>query len=267
MGEFNSLLDRLHDAGLAGKIAMDGQFRCHPGMTRTLLAKMKRVGVDHIYFGVESGSQTILDRMRKGYKVATIEQNLRDTHEVGIKTCINMLVGFPGETDETLAETAGFIKRNGANIDIFQTLNRFTIRPESPVAEDLERYGVVMPDNDPEQWRTRDGKNTFRWRLEGCHRLYRAADEAGVPIGFSEHALYFSPMVHVKHSDLRIYMNEIIDRVDDESIKDECREYLKVLAELCRFVEGTYSEMHDKVSVMRDRLNRFQGMVEHREID
>jgi radical SAM superfamily enzyme YgiQ (UPF0313 family) len=63
-----------------------------------------------VYFGVESGSPTMLNIMDKN---ATLEENinaLKWTFETNISTIIQLVVGMPGENDKTIYETIDFLK-------------------------------------------------------------------------------------------------------------------------------------------------------------
>jgi anaerobic magnesium-protoporphyrin IX monomethyl ester cyclase len=64
-------------------------------------------GCRHVSFGVESGSPRILARhaMNKRQTPTQIRRALQHAHEAGLTTRIYLMVGFPGETDETVAET------------------------------------------------------------------------------------------------------------------------------------------------------------------
>ena len=76
-----------------------------------MLRELKKTGVFAIAYGIESGSQAVLDAM--GKKV-TVQQNLdaiRKTHRHGMKCYADMLLGYPGETPETLEETKRFLLR------------------------------------------------------------------------------------------------------------------------------------------------------------
>ncbi|CAG0968500.1 anaerobic magnesium-protoporphyrin IX monomethyl ester cyclase [Myxococcaceae bacterium] len=80
-------------------------------ITPPLLEQMKRCGVEAIAFGVESGSQKVLDFFRKGIK---IEQTIRTfdlCHELGIGTLAFVMLGAPVETREDLEATVRLIER------------------------------------------------------------------------------------------------------------------------------------------------------------
>lgn len=70
-----------------------------------LLEKMKMSGCWLISYGVESGCQHILDKVKKGYKVEQVKNAFMLTKMVGIRTLGYFMAGFPGETRETLNDT------------------------------------------------------------------------------------------------------------------------------------------------------------------
>ncbi len=80
-------------------------------VNKEILTKLKNANCKLIHFGVESGSQKMLDAVKKR---TTVEQNawaIQLTKQVGISVAISMVVGYPGETPELLDETFKFIRR------------------------------------------------------------------------------------------------------------------------------------------------------------
>lgn len=76
-----------------------------------ILLKMREANCQLIHFGIESGSQKMLNIMKKG---TTVEQNakgIKMAKEAGISVAISVVVGYPGETVELLKETFEFIRR------------------------------------------------------------------------------------------------------------------------------------------------------------
>ncbi len=84
-----------------------------------ILAWMKRAGCWQIAFGLESGSQEVLDRARKGITVEQIEHAIRLTDRFGIKAWGYFIIGLPGETRETIRKTIGLSKRLPLNLALF----------------------------------------------------------------------------------------------------------------------------------------------------
>ncbi len=67
-----------------------------------LLKLMKEAGFWLIFYGVESGSPKMLDRMHKNTTVGEIVRAFRLTKQAGIKAEASFIVGLPGETADTI---------------------------------------------------------------------------------------------------------------------------------------------------------------------
>lgn len=74
-------------------------------ITKEYLDLAYRAGVWNIFFGIESGSQKMLDLMRKTLTVAEIKATAQMVHAAKISMECSFIVGLPGETLETLRET------------------------------------------------------------------------------------------------------------------------------------------------------------------
>jgi anaerobic magnesium-protoporphyrin IX monomethyl ester cyclase len=80
-------------------------------VSKELLTKLRSTNCQLIHFGVESGSQQMLNTMRKG---TTVEQNanaIKLAKECDILVAISLVIGYPGETPEMLQQTTDFIRR------------------------------------------------------------------------------------------------------------------------------------------------------------
>ena len=75
------------------------------------LKLMKKAGCTSISFGIESGSQRILDILGKNLKLETINKGIAMTEKIGIRARGYFIVGHPTETIETIEETKDFIKK------------------------------------------------------------------------------------------------------------------------------------------------------------
>jgi len=75
-----------------------------------LLKEMKRAGCHYIKYGVESGSQKMLDAMKKGITLDEARRAFELTRKAGIKTQAFFLLGLPWETHETTRKTIEFAK-------------------------------------------------------------------------------------------------------------------------------------------------------------
>lgn len=97
------------------KISWNGYSRCDGRMDLEYYQDLKASGCYLLNYGIESGSQKVLDLMKKGTTVADIEQNLRNGREVGILADTNWIIGFPNEDAGAFADTITMMWRNRNN--------------------------------------------------------------------------------------------------------------------------------------------------------
>lgn len=101
---FQGLIDRGLSDEMLFKIA------CRVNLiTKEFLDLAYKAGVWNIFYGIESGSQEMLDRMKKGITIKDIKSAIEMTHEAGIDSQCSFIVGMPGETLRTLAQTDALI--------------------------------------------------------------------------------------------------------------------------------------------------------------
>jgi anaerobic magnesium-protoporphyrin IX monomethyl ester cyclase len=72
---------------------------------------MKKAGCHQAYLGFESGSQKILDIIRKGTTVARLTLGSNILKSYGISRSIGFVLGLPGETDETVSQSIELAKK------------------------------------------------------------------------------------------------------------------------------------------------------------
>ena len=75
---------------------------------REVTEKMKQAGCVRVFFGIESGNDSVLSLMRKQATAKQAEEAVCATRMSGIQVGAFFIVGYPGETDETVLETVRF---------------------------------------------------------------------------------------------------------------------------------------------------------------
>ena len=82
---------------------------------KELLEIMHKAGCITVWFGVESGSTRILEKMHKKINREQVKEAFKMAQKTGLMTIASAVIGFPGETEETAWETINFI--NSLNPD------------------------------------------------------------------------------------------------------------------------------------------------------
>src|SRR5580698_334363 len=91
-----------------GKLGITWSCNAKANVPRESLKIMKDGGLRLLLVGYESGNQQILHNIKKGMRVEVAEQFTKDCHELGIVIHGTFIAGLPGETRETLRETAAW---------------------------------------------------------------------------------------------------------------------------------------------------------------
>jgi radical SAM superfamily enzyme YgiQ (UPF0313 family) len=122
-------------------------------VSKMSLAKMREAGCEVIYYGVESGSQKILDAIGKKTTIEQNEKAIKWTKEAGIFVITSHVIGYPGETEETLQQTINLIRRmkpDDAYLCVATpypgtALCRFIEEKGWEISRDWSRYDTTTP--------------------------------------------------------------------------------------------------------------------------
>jgi anaerobic magnesium-protoporphyrin IX monomethyl ester cyclase len=123
---------------------------------------LARSGLRSAAFGIESGSDRILDLMRKGCDRETMTRVNRSFHEAGVATEWMTFTGHPGEGLDEALQTVDWIEQERDAVDLF-IVGKFTLQPGSDIAKQPDRYGVdqfgFAPNDDFRLWANWTQKN------------------------------------------------------------------------------------------------------------
>lgn len=162
-------------------LSWGGMAILHRTMTPGLLATMRRGGCRMLFYGLESGSQRVVDLMRKNFSIEDAETVMADTRAAGIAVGAFVMVGYPGETEADFRLTLDALRRNAASIDQLST-SICDVQKGSHLDAHAAQYGIELPLTDRRRWRLRDGSNTPELRQERHERLLRLASELGLAV-------------------------------------------------------------------------------------
>ena len=80
-------------------------------VTREILQKMAKAKCNEIMFGVEAGCQKMRNLLKKGVTNEHCDNAIRWAKEAGMFVTVSVILGYPGETKETLQETLDFVRK------------------------------------------------------------------------------------------------------------------------------------------------------------
>jgi radical SAM superfamily enzyme YgiQ (UPF0313 family)/GT2 family glycosyltransferase len=136
-----------------------------------LVNRLVKIGWNLVSVGFESGSQRILDKIKKG---TTVEQNFESAKIVksaGANIYANYIVGFPDETMAETQMTAQMIDKINAEMTCWAY---FTPYPGCEMGEDCEKQGISLLD------RTKYDRMPSGAKVEGIDYGYLDAVVAGL---------------------------------------------------------------------------------------
>ncbi|MBN2373234.1 radical SAM protein [bacterium] len=140
------------------------------------MSRMKAAGCRELCVGFESGDQKVLDSMKKGISRDRMFQFMKDARAAGILIHGCFIIGFPGETPDSIKET----------IDLAISLRPDTVQfypvmvyPGTEAYEDYRKRGWITA-KDYTQWLTPEGLHNCVVRNESLtsSELVRLCDHA-----------------------------------------------------------------------------------------
>jgi p-methyltransferase len=113
-------------------------FRCS-NSDEEAIELMAQSGCKGVFLGIESGSPAILKNMNKAATIEKYEKGMALLRDNGILTFGSFIVGFPGETDETVNETIEFIKATRPD---YYRAQMWYCEKGTPIQQHRETYNI-----------------------------------------------------------------------------------------------------------------------------
>jgi len=153
---WEALLDLLIEKGLPVQLILETRI---PDLIRDrdILGKYRKAGVIHVSLGVESLEQARLDATRKGQSVEQAQEALELLRDNGIVSEISLVLGFPEETVQSVAQALKFAQLLNPDAANFMALTPWPYTALYRELEDLvrerdyARYNLIDPVVEPRQ--------------------------------------------------------------------------------------------------------------------
>jgi radical SAM superfamily enzyme YgiQ (UPF0313 family) len=133
-------------------------------LDEAILSSCRRAGLRRVMIGLESGSQTMLDWMKKDIKLEQVFDTAEKCRRQGVSVLFNLIVGFPDEPSESITATLDAAKKLRAFGPDFQ-VSMFYYRPYpgTPITDELARRGHPLPSRLEEWAAIEDGSAITPW--------------------------------------------------------------------------------------------------------
>lgn len=109
-------------------------------INRDTLKNLKTVGLNRIYYGAESGSQRVLNLMKKGITLKQIKDAVKVAKNLNLQTVTSFMFGYPGETLDEMNKTIDFSIKLDPDYCQYSILTPF---PGTPIYYKLKRKGLI----------------------------------------------------------------------------------------------------------------------------
>ncbi len=149
-----------------------------------LMKKMKLAGCYRIYIGVESGSQRVLNRIKKGITLKQVRDTVRWAKAANLETVGYFMFGLPGDNEMTMQKTIDFARE----LDL-----------------DLVKAGITIPLPDTTMFRELDAAGKIKTRDWEKYKFH------SVPSVIYDHETLPWPVImkYYRKFYRRIYLNPV----------------------------------------------------------
>lgn len=138
---FFSLCDAFVESGLSEKAYFKGSFKAHRKITdEAILKRAKAANFWAIMYGIESGSQKILDSINKKANVREAADIIEMTKQAGLDVIASFFIGTPEEDRDTVRETFDFIRKTKPEFGGFGVFLPF---PGTDLFRELKELGLA----------------------------------------------------------------------------------------------------------------------------
>ena len=164
------------------EIVWEGNFMANTKMSLPFYETLRESGCQRAYFGMESGSSTVLRKMKKPFSLKTATKNMTWARKAGLEVYINIITGFPGEGEKEFTETLDFLRDQKDTITGIEFITECQIPEETDLYIHPERFDIRFDGESflGYKWESLDGSNTYKVRQERSRIVEQEAAALGI---------------------------------------------------------------------------------------
>ncbi|MFH0703170.1 MAG: radical SAM protein [bacterium] len=141
--------EKILESGL--KINWYCNARLETSLTKDILKLARQAGLRMILWGLESGSDRIMELINKGIDIDKRLEILRDAKEADIWNFAYIFFGFPTETKQDAFDTIDIICQNTDIISAYGR-SRFSLGKHALIKNDPEKFGIIKLSEEEEEF-------------------------------------------------------------------------------------------------------------------
>lgn len=222
-------------------------FRCQYADGETI-EMMKESGCEGVFLGIESGNEQILKNMNKASHLDQYLKGIALLKEYDITTFGSFIIGFPGETSETVQDTVRFIKESG--IDFYRA-QLWYCEPITPIWKQKEKYRIT---GESFEWShaTMDSKTA----CDLIDSIFKTIED---PIWIPQYNFDFDTIWHLVHQgisieDIKIFLRAfaggIKEKFPDRGRREISNAAINQLMSVCRKAEEPDNSQNKKKEML-----------------
>ena len=214
------------------KFTWHSYYRCQFA-DRETVELMKESGCEAVYLGLESGCDSILKNMNKSTTVDKYLNGIELLKEYEILMHGNFIMGFPGETQETVKQTKHFIQNCG--IDFFR-MQLWYCMPLTPIWERREEFQIK---GNSFEWQhsTMDSKTA----MDLLEDIYLTVKD---PVWTPQHNFDINGLLHLMHRGITL---------------DNLKKYLGLFNSL---IQNNIVEKRE-ICISKEQFQQIQELLDH----
>ena len=196
------------------------------------LELLARSGCRSLWIGVENANENLLGKMGKKHTREQVLQTFQNLHKCGIVGVAGFMIGFPGETSESIDQTKSLIQNLSSSINI---ISPFILDPGSPIALSPSSYDITLMDDWECRIILRDNLNEFEipyYKYNGIpnDQLWRQFEKlSNYSRWNSDRAISESENAVVLSAALGIPMNIFVSRVNEAIISPDTKAMNRII--------------------------------------
>lgn len=137
-------------SSLNRKYNLNLMWRCESRVdviSKEMLHKMSQGGCIAIHYGIESGSDYVLEKIHKNITLSQAENAIMLAHDSGILVCLYLMLGHYCDTQEYMQDTIDFVKRMAEEYRADVSINYNTPYPGTWQYTHMDRLGMRLVSN------------------------------------------------------------------------------------------------------------------------